>query len=68
MKKNQLERRAYRAPQVSVYQLKEESALLHTSFNGQHKPGTGGGTVGDAKRNDFFDDEDWDEEEGNDEP
>ena len=59
-----LERRAYTAPQVSVYELEEGCPLMNTSFPGQHKPGTGGGTVGDAKRNDFFDDE----EEENDEP
>ena len=60
-----LERRTYTAPQVSVYALEEGCSLLRTSFPGQHKPGNPGGQTGDAKRNDFFDDEDWDEEEDN---
>lgn len=56
-----LERRAYTAPQVSAYIIQEETQLM--AFSGQHNPIGGGGTIGDAKRNDFFDDEDWDEEE-----
>ena len=62
MNKEKLNVRAYVAPQVSVYKLESESCLMKNSFEGGHKPVNPGGSAGDAKPNDFFDD-DWDEEE-----
>ena len=61
MNKEKLNVRAYVAPQVSVYKLEAESCVMNTSFEGGHKPVNPGGSVGDAPRNDFFDD-DSDEE------
>lgn len=61
MNKEKLNVRAYVAPQVSVYKLEAESCLMNTSFEGCRKPVNPGGSVGDAPRNDFFDD-DSDEE------
>ncbi|MBB1551919.1 MAG: transposase [Prevotella sp.] len=63
MNKKRVSTRAYTVPQVSVYELEKGCSLMHTSFDGQHKPGNPGGRTGDAKHNDFFDDEDWEEEE-----
>ena len=62
MNKEKLNVRAYIAPQVSVYKLESESCLMKTSFEGDHEPVNPGGNAGDAKRNDFFDN-DCDEEE-----
>lgn len=61
MNKEKLNVRAYVAPQVSVYKLEAESCLMNTSFEGDHKPVNPDGSVGDAPRKDFFD-EDSDEE------
>lgn len=65
MNKRRVNKRAYIAPQLWTYDLDEECPLLRTSFPGDHKPGNPGGQTGDAKHNDFLDDEDWDEEEDN---
>lgn len=44
----------------SVYTIKMEK-LMETTLSGQHTPGTNNGTVGDAKGNNFFYDDDEEE-------
>ena len=55
MKKNQLERRAYTCPAISIYGLPMEGLLQ--SATGQHKNAGSGGSSGDAKADSLCDEE-----------
>ena len=61
MKKNQLERRAYTCPAISIYGLPMEGLLQ--SATGQHKNAGSGGSSGDAKEDSFWDEEEEGEKE-----
>nr|WP_315347094.1 hypothetical protein [Hoylesella enoeca] len=70
MNKNQVTtKRAYLAPEISVFAIEAGGHLLDTSFPSQHKPGQPGtGPMPSSAKQNFFDDFDEDEDEIDDIP
>lgn len=59
MNKKQIMKQVYLKPQLEVLKIQVEFSLLAGSkFEGGHNPGEIGHPIGDAKKGDFFEDED----------
>jgi hypothetical protein len=58
MKDNMEDKKNYEQPFITTVVMDGE---LMTTFSGQHNPGENNGPVGDAKGNNFFNDDDEEE-------
>lgn len=56
MNREKSSKEMYISPAIKIYQVRAEHLLQQAS--GQHNPIHGGGTIGDAKRNDLWSEED----------